>query len=151
MTQKPLFVYGTLQDADILGAVLGRSIDVRSLRTATAPLYSAVIFPDRVYPALVSTPGQHAAGLLLESLRPADLEALDAFEGDEYRRGTLDVLVDGTTIAAEAYFPVITISSDQPAWTLADWTAHHKPSVLDGEIETALALRERLTAPRRTP
>ena len=144
MTQNPLFVYGTLQDVDILGAVLGRQVDDVAHKNASAPDYRAVVFPGRVYPALVPATGQHAAGLLLTCLTFADLAALDAFEGDEYRRGSIDVVVDGTTILAEAYLPVMPIPATQPAWTLAEWTTHHKPSVLQGEIETAMALRKRL-------
>ena len=144
MTPKPLFVYGTLQDADILSSVLGRPIDVSALTPASAPDHRAVVFPGRVYPALVPATGQHAAGLLLTCLTFADLAALGAFEGDEYRRDRIDVVVDDTTILAEAYFPVMPIPATQPAWTLAEWTAHHKPSVLQGEIEMAMALRKRL-------
>jgi len=144
VTQNPLFVYGTLQDVDILGAVLGRTVEVSVFRPAIAPDYRAVVFPGRVYPALVPATGQHAAGLLLTCLTFADLAALDAFEGDEYRRDRIDVVVDDTTILAEAYFPVMPVPATQPAWTLAGWTTHHKPSVLQGEIEMAMALRKRL-------
>lgn len=145
MTPKPLFVYGTLQDADILGAALGRAVDVSALKPAMAPGYRTVFFPDRVYPALVPAEHQHAAGLLLECLQYPDLAALDAFEGEEYRRGEIHVVVNGATIAAEVYLPVIPLPDTQPAWTLDQWTRHHKPSVLAGEIEAATTLRQRLS------
>lgn len=141
-----LFIYGTLQDADILGAVLGRPVDVTMLRRARAPHYRAVAFPGRVYPALVPATADTASGLLLENLSALDLAVLDAFEGEEYRRESITVVVDGPPLIADAYLPVEAIAADAPAWSLADWTARHKPAVLGRETDTAAALRQRLSA-----
>jgi gamma-glutamylcyclotransferase (GGCT)/AIG2-like uncharacterized protein YtfP len=141
-----LFVYGTLQDADILSAVLGRPTDMTSLRPATAPGYRAVAYPGRVYPALVAAAADNAPGLLLEDLTELDIAMLDAFEGEEYRRETINVLADGLPHRAYAYLPVASISPTEPAWSLADWTLVHKSVVLGQESATATALRQRLSA-----
>ena len=141
-----LFVYGTLQDADVLGAVLGRPVDTAVLRRVTAPSYRAVAYPGRVYPALVVSAGDAAPGLLLEHLTELDVAVLDAFEGDEYRREPITVLLDGTQHLAQAYLPVIAIPATAPGWSLADWTMAHKPVVLGHETGTATALRQRLSA-----
>jgi hypothetical protein len=141
-----LFVYGTLQDADVLGAVLGRPVDMAGLRRALAPGYRAVACPGRVYPALAVSGADAAPGLLLESLSGLDLAVLDAFEGEEYRRGTITVLVDGAAHEAGAYLPVNALPATAPAWSLAEWTAMHKPAVLRQETGTATALRQRLAA-----
>jgi AIG2-like family. len=141
-----LFIYGTLQDAHVLGAVLGRPVDTATLRRAQAPSYRAVSYPGRVYPALVKTGADAAPGLLLESLSALDLVVLDAFEGEEYRRESITVIVDGLSLIADAYLPVAAIAVDAPTWSLADWTARHKPAVLGREIGTAAALRQRLSA-----
>lgn len=141
-----LFVYGTLQDADILSAVLGRPMDMTGLRPATAPGYRAVAYPDRVYPALVASAADSAPGLLLDGLTELDIAMLDAFEGDEYRRETIDVLADGLPHRAYAYLPVAWIAATAPAWSLPDWTAAHKPAVLGQESATAAALRQRLSS-----
>lgn len=141
-----LFVYGTLQDADVLGAVLGRAVTVAALRPATAPGYRAVTYPGRVYPALVVSVADAAPGRLVEPLSPLDIAVLDAFEGDEYRREVITVLAEGAEYRAEAYLPVRAISPDAPVWSLAEWTTVHKPSVLGQETGTAAALRQRLTA-----
>ena len=141
-----LFVYGTLQDADILGAVLGRAVDTTRLRPARAPGYRAVAYPGRVYPALVVSAPDHAPGLLLEDLSRDDLAMLDAFEGPEYRRQGLAVTFGEKLYQADAYLPVATISSGAPAWSLADWTALHKPAVLGEERATVVALRQRLSS-----
>lgn len=141
-----LFIYGTLQDADVLGAVLGRMVDVAGLRRAVAPGYRAVAYPGRVYPALVASDADAAPGLLLEVLSGIDLAVLDAFEGAEYRREAILVLADNTRQQADAYLPVAAIPATAPAWSLADWTAAHKPAVLGREAGTAAALRQRLSA-----
>lgn len=141
-----LFVYGTLQDTDVLGAVLGRGVGPAGLRRATAPGHRAVSYPGRVYPALVPIAGEAAAGLIVEGLTALDLAVLDAFEGDEYRRRSIVVELDGQLHPAEAYIPVIAIAPDGPAWSLANWTATHKPAVVGAETGTASALRQRLSA-----
>ena len=143
-----LFVYGTLQDADVLAAVLGRAVEGTSLRRATAPGCRAVAYPGRVYPGLVASPGDAAPGHVIHGLLPLDLAALDAFEGDEYRRGTIEVMLDGHAAPAQTYWPTITISALAPVWSLSDWTVQHKPSVITAEVATAEALRRRLFAGR---
>ncbi|QDZ12016.1 gamma-glutamylcyclotransferase family protein [Devosia ginsengisoli] len=141
-----LFIYGTLQDADVLGAVLGRPVVVAGLRRAVAPGFRAVVHPGRVYPALVASGDEAAPGLLLDNLSHLDLAVLDAFEGEEYRRRPISVLVDGVGHPADAYLPLAAISANAPVWSLADWTSVHKPAVLGRETETATALRQRLAA-----
>ena len=141
-----LFIYGTLQDADVLGAVLARAVDMAALRRAHAPSYRAVSYPGRVYPALVKADADTAPGLLLENLSALDLAVLDAFEGEEYRRESITVVAGGMPLIADAYLPVAAIVAEAPVWSLADWTARHKPAVLGRETGTAAALRRRLSA-----
>lgn len=143
-----LFVYGTLQDPDVLAAILGRAVDVTRLPQLLAPGYRAVTYPGRVYPALVRAPGHDAPGLGLDTLSTLDHAALDAFEGDEYRRGSLHVVHDGQLLEADAYFPVAVIAVDGPSWSLDDWTRRHKRAVIGTEVETASALRNRLSDAR---
>ncbi|MGV8952759.1 MAG: gamma-glutamylcyclotransferase family protein [Cypionkella sp.] len=146
MIDQPLFAYGTLRDPDILSALLGRSLPASRCIAATAPGFRAVHFPARVYPALLAAPGAEAAGLLLHGLTPAELAVLDAFEGDEYRRGEITVLTASGPVAAQVYLPTATLSPDAEPWTLSNWTILHKPAVLAGERQTAAALRQRLSA-----
>jgi len=139
-----LFVYGTLRDPQLLSAVLGRPATGLS---AAAPGYAAVHYPGRIYPALVRRPGSAAAGLVLTDLTPFELDLLDAFEGDEYRRGVIPVIVDEELHEAFAYLPVIAVG-EQPDWSLSDWQEEHKGRVLAGERATAEELRMKLIAIR---
>lgn len=131
-----LFVYGTLQDPDILRLVLGRTPDTAAMMPAEAPGYRAVAYPGRVYPALVPAPADRAPGLVISGLTPQDFGRLDAFEGDEYHRRRVVVLAGGQPLVAQTYLPVEKIAGDSLPWSLAGWTALHKQAMLDREAET---------------
>lgn len=146
--ERPLFVYGTLRDPDLLTAVLGRALDRRNVLAATAPGWRAVHYPQRIYPALVRAPGGAATGLLLIGVTPFERDVLDAFEGAEYRRGIVPVIVEEELHEADAYLPAIAIRADAPGWALAGWQARHKQRVLVEDGATAAALRQRLIAAR---
>lgn len=145
---SPLFVYGTLRDPQMLEAVLARPLRAEGFEAATAPGFVAVQYPGRAYPALVRRPGALAPGLLLMDLTPFELDLLDAFEGEEYRRQIVPVMVDSALHEAFAYLPAVAVPADSPGWTLADWQERHKERVLSGEKANADALRARLIATR---
>jgi gamma-glutamylcyclotransferase (GGCT)/AIG2-like uncharacterized protein YtfP len=140
MTDLPLFLYGTLQDRDILAAVLGQAPSPVQLVAATAPDCAAVYFPDRLYPALVKRAGSVAKGMLLR-VTQEDLAALDAFEGDDYVRGAVPVMTAVGPQAAQAYWPAIAVTPSAQDWTLERWTREHKPLVLAREVELARLAR----------
>lgn len=140
-----IFAYGTLRDSDVLRLVLGREVDPAAVTPATAPGYRAVFFPRRTYPALIRDPTATAAGTLLTSLAPADLALLDLFEGEEYARTSIEIIVSGQPATADVYWPTQPISPDAPAWHLADWTSRHKAAFLGGEADNLIELRRRLT------
>jgi gamma-glutamylcyclotransferase (GGCT)/AIG2-like uncharacterized protein YtfP len=144
----PLFVYGTLRDPDLLAAILNRPLPADAALAAVAPGFAALHYPGRPYPALVRKPGGAAAGLALLGLSPFERDLLDRFEGAEYVRGVLAVLLGEELHEAEAYLPAVTVPATSPPWSLAGWQARHKPHVLAGEIATAQALRARLLAVR---
>ena len=141
-----LFAYGTLQDPDILVAVLGRRVLADAIKSARAPGFGVVYYPGRVYPALVTMPSHDASGMIISDLTALDMARLDAFEGDEYRRATIAVQVAGILVQAEVYLPVIDIPTDCPMWSLQHWTGVHKPKVFAEEARSAQKLHERLSA-----
>ena len=145
-----LFVYGTLQDVEILGAALGRSIKPQALLPATAPSYAAVYYPGRVYPALIARSGAAASGKLMTGLDAHDLAVLDAFEGSEYRREAISIRTGEQTISAQTYLPTIVIPPDAPDWTLAGWIRDHRPAVLTAEAGLAKDLRARMARQVKT-
>ena len=144
----PLFVYGTLRDPDMLSAVLGRPLNAAAMHRARAPGFRAVPYPGRVYPALVRAPGAAAEGLLLIDITPFERDLLDAFEGAEYRRGPVAVMVDEDLFEADAYLPAVAVPTGAHDWSLPRWQAEHKPAVLVQEAASAAELRARLIAVR---
>lgn len=148
LLMPPLFVYGTLRDPDLLAAILARPLPADAALAAAAPGFRAVHYPRRVYPALVRVPGAAAPGLLLIGLTPFEADLLDAFEGDEYRRGIIPVMVGEELHEAFAYLPAVSVPATAPVWTLEAWQSAHKPRVLGSEIATAAELRQKLIAIR---
>jgi gamma-glutamylcyclotransferase (GGCT)/AIG2-like uncharacterized protein YtfP len=146
MTLPPLFLYGTLRDPDILAAVLGRAMAEGDLVAAAAPDCAAVYFPGQLYPALVQRTGGSAPGLLLSRATADDMAALDAFEGDQYRRGPVLAATATALVAAEVYWPAIAVDPCSADWTLERWMRQHKPQVL--LHETAMARAARLATAR---
>lgn len=143
---RPLFVYGTLRDRDVLSRVLGRAPAAATTLEAHAPDCRVVYYPGRSYPALVrGEPGAMAEGLLLTGLDESDFTVLDAFEGDEYVRGPIEIIVNGASGTADVYWAAVAIAADAAEWSLADWTARHKAAFLAAETQSVAELRQRLT------
>lgn len=148
MIGRPLFAYGILQDYELLTAVLGRRLEARWIAAAFAPGYRAAHYPDRIYPALVRHPGGRAEGLALIGLSRFEVQVLDAFEGDKYRRAIVPVLIDGEMFEADAYLPAIEVGAAAPDWSLAQWQAEHKARALVEDGRLAGEIRRRLAAAR---
>lgn len=144
----PLFAYGTLRDPDLLAAVLARPLKPHLLHPARAPGFRAVHYPGRIYPALVRVPGAAAEGLLITDLTPFERDLLDAFEGEEYRRQPIAVMVEEELHEADAYLPAIPIPVGGEDWSLIRWQTNHKPAVIVSEAASASELRARLIAVR---
>jgi gamma-glutamylcyclotransferase (GGCT)/AIG2-like uncharacterized protein YtfP len=144
----PLFAYGTLRDPDLLSAVLNRPLRPDGALYARAPGFRAVHYPNRVYPALVRAPGAAAEGLLLTDLSPFERDLLDAFEGEEYRREVIAIMIDVELHEAYAYLPAISVAAASPEWSLANWQAAHKAKVLALEAASAADIRTLLIAVR---
>jgi gamma-glutamylcyclotransferase (GGCT)/AIG2-like uncharacterized protein YtfP len=144
----PLFVYGTLRDPDLLAGILARPFPPAAALPATAPGFRAVTYPGRIYPGLVRAPGGAAPGLVLTDLSSFECDLLDAYEGDEYRRDIVPVMIDEELHEAFAYLPAIAIPAGAPLWTLENWQAFHKPRVLAAEIAAVAVLRQKLIAIR---
>jgi gamma-glutamylcyclotransferase (GGCT)/AIG2-like uncharacterized protein YtfP len=143
-----LFVYGTLRDPDLLAGVLARPLNAPTMLAATAPGYRAVHYPGRIYPALVHAPGAAAEGLVLTDLSGFEHDLLDAFEGDEYARALIAVMIGEELHEVFAYLPVVSVAPNAEGWTLSIWQSLHKPQVLAGEHSSARQLREKLIAVR---
>ena len=97
-----LFCYGSLEFADVMRAVTGRSF---AGEPALLEGYARYRVRDADYPGLVPEPGASTEGTLFGALDAKALTALDRFEGALYERRTLDVcrLRASDTAAAQVY------------------------------------------------
>lgn len=96
-----LFVYGTLQHAPLLAALLGRDV---ALTPATLRDHRAAPLAGRPYPGLVAEPGTSAAGRLVD-VDDRELLVLDDFEGPDYTRILVSAVVgDGRSGEVEDAF-----------------------------------------------
>jgi len=142
---RPLFVYGTLRDPDLLSAVLGRPLRPGETLRAVAPGFRATHYPNRIYPALIRAPGGLAEGFVLLGLSHFEWDLLDGWVGGEYRCGIVPVMIEEELHEAHAYLPTIAVSGGDP-WSLERWQALHKPEVLPAETAQAGEIRRRLIA-----
>lgn len=118
-----LFLYGTLRHVPLLELVLGRS--AAQLNPLPAQLADHGVFQvvDQPFPAIAAAPGSRASGILLRGLSDDDLAALNFYEGGfDYALETLSVeLEDGSSAAAQIYFPAPGLWPLGAPWDLAAW------------------------------
>lgn len=117
-----LFVYGTLQDPEVLGALLD---DPPPLTPVTITGWRVAPVRGQVYPGLVRDPDASATGHHLRVDTEA-LAELDRFEGPAYQRRPVGrAHVDGHEVTLEAWVvPDAQAHRCAPGtWTLASFLA----------------------------
>jgi glycerol uptake facilitator protein len=145
----PLFVYGSLQFADVLRALLHRVP-----RHAPVEVYGwrAAALPGVEYPGLVPAPPvSKVSGVILVGLEPSEWEILDAFEDPVYHL-TLITLADGQQ--AWTYTCADSTSILDPDWSAGSFADHylagyvHRCTVWRQQYTLSTALQRRRTARR---
>lgn len=96
-----IFTYGSLMFPEIWQRVVRGNY--RSA-TATLPGFARYALADDTYPGMVAQAEAVVEGVLYYDVAPPDLAALDAFEGREYRREKVNVVIEsGETVIACTY------------------------------------------------
>lgn len=90
-----IFTYGSLMFPQIWQRVVRGNY--RSA-PATAPGYARYALADDTYPGMIARPQTTVEGVLYFDVDAQDIAALDAFEGSEYRRDQIDVVIDSSEI-----------------------------------------------------
>ena len=109
-----VFTYGSLMfDAVWSRVVVGR---YRAM-PATLDDHARFGIGDETYPGMIPSPGSRVAGVLHLDVDDGDLDRLDRFEGDDYRRATVDVTgADGATRNAQTYLYLLPQRLLPTAW-----------------------------------
>jgi gamma-glutamylcyclotransferase (GGCT)/AIG2-like uncharacterized protein YtfP len=99
---KHVFVYGSLMYLPVWGQVVR---GVYPCLNAIARGYQRHAVPGETYPAMVPNPSAQVQGLVWLNVLPEDVKNLDAFEGPEYERREIEVVLNtsGETLKAETY------------------------------------------------
>lgn len=129
-TSKPLFVFGTLLDRDVLSIVLGPNRHVELL-TAVLSDFRRVRIADETYPVLVADSGAETRGALLMGLNEEDWARIRFFESDEYALDECTVSVTGSGLAEAQYCAESVVAGVSEEWTLSWWQQHHKQRFID--------------------
>ncbi len=95
-----LFVYGTLADPAVCAGLLGR---VPAPAPAELRGYTRHAVRGEAYPAIVAKPNGLVKGIVYEDISQAELDALDAYEGDEYGRIRVCVETEADQIQVWVY------------------------------------------------
>lgn len=132
MSALPLFFFGTLMDAEVLGLVIGRRVGEGDLEPARLAGFRRVQAMGASYPVLVPDPAGLVEGRLFRGATAAERARLDAYEGEAYRLGPVTVEdAAGRTVGALAYLAVPgRIAPSPEPWELGDWQARHKAAYL---------------------
>ncbi|HEX6956822.1 MAG TPA: gamma-glutamylcyclotransferase family protein [Ferrovibrio sp.] len=132
------FFYGTLCDPDIRRLVLGYKPNRRQLRPAKLTGFRRKQGRGRLYPILIPAPGSVVYGELFQTMRPADVARLAAYEGSEYRARRLPVRPQGgrgsrrvqVFLAAHAPNGGLALPPHIQDWHPARWRRLHKAAFL---------------------
>jgi gamma-glutamylcyclotransferase (GGCT)/AIG2-like uncharacterized protein YtfP len=69
-----------------------------------------------VYPAIIPCNGASVDGVLYENLSQSEMASLDLFEGVEYERRVITVVVNGRSLDAETYFAADSALLEKLEW-----------------------------------
>ncbi|XP_010526283.1 PREDICTED: protein AIG2 A [Tarenaya hassleriana] len=120
-----LFVYGGLQEPDVVRLLLNRAPDSVS---ALLPGFHRFRLKGRVYPAVLPSENGKIPGKVLKGLTDDELKMLDLFEDVEYDRKTVEVVLTDTSekMQVETY---VWGNKDDPdlygEWDFEEWKRLH--------------------------
>jgi gamma-glutamylcyclotransferase (GGCT)/AIG2-like uncharacterized protein YtfP len=125
-----LFVYGTLQHADVMEAVTGLR---PGSRRAVADGLQRFAVRGENYPGAVEAPGESLKGRLYLDLDESLFETLDRFEGEQYQRRVVRVTAADVG-STEAFGYVVATESrgmlSGDPWDFDAFTEHHLAAFL---------------------
>jgi len=95
-----IFVYGTLLFTEITKKLTGKSFKTLP---AVLPEFKICSIKERDYPAIFVENGSETKGKILLDVEDSDLQILSFYEGDEYKKEKVTVLINGKPEIALAF------------------------------------------------
>lgn len=109
-----IFTYGSLMFAQVWQRVVRGDYGCAPARLDD---YARFAIAGETYPGMIAQPGAKVAGVLYFDVAPPDIAALDAFEGDEYRREAVRVTLEtGETVEAGSYLYLLPQKLSDSPW-----------------------------------
>ncbi|TPX43141.1 hypothetical protein SeMB42_g03413 [Synchytrium endobioticum] len=108
MVQRPtpLFFYGTLQSPIVYARVISRHLGSHFKQPKNEPAilkgYKRSRVRNAVYPAITASPFDQVEGMIAYIETQKEVDILDVFEGDDYKRVPVKVLVKSSSTEADA-------------------------------------------------
>jgi len=130
---KHVFVYGSLMYLPVWGQVVK---GVYPCLNARAKGYQRHAVPGETYPAMIENPAAQVQGLMWLNVLPEDLKRLDEFEGPEYERREIEVMLNttGETAVANTYIWLKPEVLTDSLWSVSQFEAEGMQSFLNNHV-----------------
>ncbi len=130
---RHVFVYGSLMYLPVWGQVVK---GVYPCMNAIAKGFQRHAVPGETYPAMVRNTQAQVQGLVWLNVRPEDNHNLDVFEGSEYAREQIDVVLNttGETVKADTYIWRHPDLLTDALWSVSQFEAEGMQSFLDRHV-----------------
>ncbi|KAJ0230858.1 AIG2-like protein B [Hirschfeldia incana] len=123
-----VFVYGSFQEPDIVNIMLERTPEIISV---TLPGFKSFRLKGRLYPCIVPSEAGEVQGKVLMGLSDKELANLDAVEGNEYEKVTVEV-DNSEKMTVNTYIWINKHDSDMYGeWDFEEWKQLHKPKFME--------------------
>lgn len=90
---QSIFVYGTLLSPEITSKLTGKSF---KMTPAVLPGFKKYCVKENDYPAIIPMDDSNTSGMVLEDIDDSSLNVISFYEGDEYVKKKVTVLLNDT-------------------------------------------------------
>ncbi|KAJ8758821.1 hypothetical protein K2173_000542 [Erythroxylum novogranatense] len=138
-----VFVYGSLLADDVVSVLLNR---IPQSSTAVLDGYHRFSIKGRVYPAILPVENKKVTGKVFFGITNSELDILDVFEDEEYKRRPVDVSLRDSSDEVQV-FAYVWSDKDDPnlygEWDFEQWKITH----MNDFIKMTQGFKEELDLP----
>lgn len=130
-----VFFFGSLRDADLLAMVLDRPVSADDMVPAMAANHAAACLENESYPCLKEAPGEHAEGILVQSLSQQDMARITYFEDVEYVIAPLTVQTADGLVQTQYFKGTERLKLTADRWNFSAWQRDEKSVAMEAAHE----------------